>query len=223
VRGDFDLVPNVNHIQFVDTKSLADGDTPEIDLRAQSPVIDAAGVEHIVNLRISGPMREMQIDLSTEDGLDRAQTALLLFTGRTTTANERQSTQNPTVGANISTGIDIAGQAARDAVDNLMQPIIGDAFERFVGMQLRLTVGPDGFEGRVRKRISRRLNFQAEALFGFQGSSRQSLQFDMTTIDYLSFALGAQRLTLQQDGVGLTQPIIGNLELRFDYPLRFGW
>ena len=88
------------------------------------------------------------------------------------------TTQNPTVGANFNTGLDIAGQATRDTIANLMEPIIGDTFERAVGVQLRLTVGPDGFEGRLTKRISRYTKFQAEALMGFQGTSRQTLQMD---------------------------------------------
>jgi hypothetical protein len=219
LRGDFDIVPNVNHIIFVDTKSVADGDTPELDLQATNLVVDASGNEHEVTMRIHGPMREMQIDLSTRSGLDRAQTALLLFTGRTTTAAERQAAQNPTVGANFSTGVDIAGQATRDAIANLMQPIIGDTFERFIGAQLRLTVGPDGFEGRVRKRISRYLNFQAQGLFGFQGQSRQNAQLDFWLTDYFTFATGLQRLTMQQSGISQTLQS-GNLELKFDFPIR---
>ena len=127
LRGDFDLVPNVNHVTFVETKSVADGETPDIQIEAQNPVVDAAGVEHIVRMNIHGPVREMQIDLSTDDGLDRSQTAMLLLTGRTTTASDRLTTQNPTVGANLNTGFDIAGQLTRDTIDNLMQPIIGDA------------------------------------------------------------------------------------------------
>jgi TamB, inner membrane protein subunit of TAM complex len=221
LRGDFDLVPNVNHITFVETKSLADGETPEIQVEAQNPVIDAAGVEHVVRMNIHGPVREMQIDLSTDDGLDRSQTALLLLTGRTTTVNDRQTTQNPTVGANVNTGLDIAGQATRDTIANLMEPIIGDTFERVVGAQLRLTVGPDGFEARVRKRISRYMNFQIEALQGFQGTSRQSLQFDQWLLDYITVTGGVQRLVLlQQPGLNETPPWNWNAELRWDFPIR---
>src|SRR5690348_17484097 len=70
------LVPNVNHVTFVETKSLAAGDTPEINVEAQNPVIDSAGAEHNVRMNIHGPVREMQIDLSTDDGLDRKSTRL---------------------------------------------------------------------------------------------------------------------------------------------------
>ena len=221
LRGEFDLVPNVNHVTFVETKSLADGETPEINIEAQNPVIDASGAEHNVRMNIHGPVREMQIDLSTDDGLDRNQTALLLLTGRTSTASDRVATQNPTVGANIGTGLDIAGQATRDAIDNLMQPIIGETFERALGLQLRLTVGPDGFEGRLRKRISRYTNFQADGLWGFQGQSRMTLHFEQWLRDYITISTGAQRLVLsQQQGPGEALPINFNMELRWDYAIR---
>jgi hypothetical protein len=222
LRGYFDLVPNVNHITFVETKSVAEGETPEIYVEAQNVVVDASGVERTVRMNIHGPLREMQIDLSTADGLDRSQTALLLLTGRTTTnSSDRLSTQNPTVGANLNTGIDIAGQATRDAIANLMEPIIGDTFERAVGVQLRLTVGPDGFEGRLRKQINRVFWLQADTLFGFQGQSRWQLQGETWIIDYLSLVGGVQRQTLVlQPGLNESLPINTSLELRWDFPIR---
>ena len=98
MRGDFDLVPNVNHVTFIATKSIADGDTPDLHLEATNLVTDANGNEHNVRMRISGPMREARIDLSSDDGLDRNQAAMLLLTGRTASDSQRVSTQNPTVG-----------------------------------------------------------------------------------------------------------------------------
>ena len=83
MRGDFDLVPNVNHVTFIATKSIADGDTPDIAIEAVNQVTDANGADHNVRMRIHGPLREAQIDLSSDDGLDRNQTAFLLLTGRT--------------------------------------------------------------------------------------------------------------------------------------------
>ena len=104
---------------------------------------------------------------------------MLLITGRTASESQRVSTQNPTVGANAATMGDVGGQITRDAVDNLMQPYIDDTFYRLTGLNLRLTVGSDGFQGRVRKRISRRLNLQADYLQGFYGNSRWTAQGDV--------------------------------------------
>jgi TamB, inner membrane protein subunit of TAM complex len=221
MRGDFDLVANANHITFVETKSIADGETPELDVQAQSSVTDANGSDHQVRMRIHGPVREAQIDLSTDDGLDRTQTALLLLTGRTSTDSQRLATQSPTVGANVSTGADVAGQLTRDTLDNLMQPYIDDTFYRITGLNLRLTVGPDGFQGRIRKRISRRLNFQTDYLQGFQNKSRWATQFDLSAFDYFGLASGVERITLSsQQGVSETLPPNWNVELRLDYAIR---
>jgi autotransporter translocation and assembly factor TamB len=221
MRGDFDLVPNANHITFVETKSIADGETPELDVQAQSTVTDANALDHQVRMRIHGPLREAQIDLSTDDGLDRTQTAVLLLTGRTSTDSGRIGTQNPTVGANINSGADIAGQLTRDTLDNLMQPYVDNTFYRLTGLNLRLTVGPDGFEGRIRKRISRKLNLQSDYLQGFQNNSRWKTQVDLTPRDYFGGAVGVERVTLSsQQGVSETLPVNWNFELRLDYPIR---
>jgi hypothetical protein len=221
MRGDFDLVANANHIIFVETKSIPDGETPELEIQALSTVTDANGADHQVRLRIHGPLREAQIDLSTDDGLDRTQTAFLLLTGRTTTDSQRIGTQNPTVGANITTGADVAGQLTRDTLDNLLQPYIDNTFLKLTGLNLRLTVGPDGFQGRIRKRISRKLNLQADYLQGFQNNSKATAQFDLQGFDYLGVSLGVERLTLSsQQGVSETLPPNFSGEFRLDYPIR---
>jgi hypothetical protein len=221
MRGDFDLVPNASHITFVETKSIADGETPELDVQAMSVVADANAVDHTVRMRIHGPLRESQVDLSTDDGLDRTQTALLLLTGRTTTDAQRVGTANATVGANIDTGTAVAGQLTRDTLANLMEPYIDDTFFRLTGLNLRLTVGPDGFQGRIRKRISRELNFQTDYLQGFQNNSRWKTQFDLSEFDYFGLAVGVERITLsQQQGVSETLPPNWTTELRLDYPIR---
>ena len=111
---------------------------------------------------------------------------MLLITGRTASDSQRVSTQNPTVGANAAAMGDVGGQITRDAVDNLMQPYIDDTFYRLTGLNLRLTVGSDGFQGRVRKRISRRLNLQADYLQGFYGNSRWSARGDVWLADYVT-------------------------------------
>jgi autotransporter translocation and assembly factor TamB len=221
MRGDFDLTPNVSSVLFVASKSIADGDTPDLDIEAQNLLTDASGADHTVRIRIHGPVRESQIDLSTDDGLDRNQTALLLITGRTSTDSQRFGTQNPTVGANISTGADVAGQLTRDTLANLMEPYIDDTFYRLTSLNLRLTVGPDGFEGRIRKNISRKLTFQTDYLQGFQNQSHWTTKLDYWLRDYVTFGGGVERITLSsQQGVAETLPLNYSLELRLDYPIR---
>ncbi len=222
MRGDFDLVPNVNHVTFIATKSIADGDTPDIEIEAVNQVTDANGNDHTVHMRISGPLREAQIDLSSDDGLDRNQTAFLLLTGRTSASTSSPfGTQNATVGANLTTGADIAGQATRDTVANLMEPYIDDTFQRLTGLNLRLTVGSDGFEGRIRKRVSRYGDLQLDYLQGFQNQSHWNGQGNLWLVDYLSLGGGIEQVRLSSEqGVPETLPLNYNFELRLDYAIR---
>ncbi|HVV49425.1 MAG TPA: translocation/assembly module TamB domain-containing protein, partial [Polyangia bacterium] len=222
LRGDFDLVPNVNHVTFIATKSIADGDTPDIQIEATNLVTDANGTDHNVHMRISGPLREAQIDLWSDDGLDRNQTAFLLLTGRTSASNTSPfGTQNATVGANLSTGADIAGQATRDTVANLMEPYIDDTFQRLTGLNLRLTVGSDGFEGRIRKRVSRYGDLQFDYLQGFQNQSHWNGSGNLWLLDYVSLGGGIEQIRLSSEqGVPETLPLNYNFELRLDYAIR---
>ena len=222
MRGDFDLVPNVNHVTFIATKSIADGDTPDIQIEATNLVTDANGADHNVHMRINGPLREAQIDLSSDDGLDRNQTAFLLLTGRTSVSNSTPfGTQNATVGANLTTGADIAGQATRDTVANLMEPYIDDTFQRLTGLNLRLTVGSDGFEGRIRKRVSRYGDLQFDYLQGFQNQSHWNGSGNLWLLDYFSLGGGIEQIRLSSEqGVPETLPLNYNLELRLDYAIR---
>jgi len=222
MRGDFDLVPYANHVTFIATKSIADGDTPDIEIEATNLVTDANGQDHNVHMRISGPLREAQIDLSSEDGLDRNQTAFLLLTGRTSASNASPfGTQNATVGANLSTSADIAGQATRDTVANLMEPYIDDTFQRLTGLNLRLTVGSDGFEGRIRKRVSRYGDLQFDYLQGFQNQSHWNGSGNLWLLDYFSLGGGIEQIRLSsEEGVPETLPLNYNFELRLDYAIR---
>jgi hypothetical protein len=222
MRGDFDLVPNINHVTFIATKSIADGDTPDIQIEATNLVTDANGADHNVHMRISGPLREAQIDLSSDDGLDRNQAAFLLLTGRTSVSTSSPfGTQNATVGANLTTGADIAGQATRDTVANLMEPYIDDTFQRLTGLNLRLTVGSDGFEGRIRKRVSRYGDLQFDYLQGFQNQSHWNGSGNLWLLDYFTIGGGIEQIRLSSEqGVPETLPLNYNLELRLDYAIR---
>ena len=97
---------------------------------------------------------------------------MLLITGRTAVRVAARVDAEPDGGRQHRRPMgDVGGQVTRDTVDNLMEPYIDDTFYRLTGLNLRLTVGSDGFQGRVRKRISRRLNLQADYLQGFYGTA----------------------------------------------------
>jgi autotransporter translocation and assembly factor TamB len=225
LRGDFELVPNVNYVSFVETKSIRDGETPELNLEAQNLVTDSTGNEHNVRMRIRGPIGQAAIDLSSDDGLDRNQALVLLFSGRTTEdATRFGTTGNATLGSNFRSGTDMVGQLSRDTVANLVEPYIDDTLQLLTGqsINLRPTVGADGFELKLIWRTTRKMDFQLSFLRGFQSDSQQRYrgEFRMWLLDYLTARTFYQRLTLSPQQ-GISEDISsGNLELTFDFPLR---
>jgi len=220
LRGDFDITPNVNHITFVPTKSLAAGDTPELNIDAQNLLTDAFGNEHTVQMRITGPINQAAIDLSTAEGLDRNQTLMLLLSGRTT---EDIGTGGRTLGVNAQSGIDMMGQVSRDAVSNLVEPYIDDKIQLLTGhrLNLRPTVGADGVELKVLARASRELTLDLSYRRGFQAQQLYRGQVDTWILDYFTgHVIGEQLSYSPQPGINDQQRSL-KLELDVDYPIRF--
>ena len=220
LRGDFDITPNVNHITFVPTKSLAAGDTPELNIDATNLYPDASENEHTVQIRITGPINQAAIDLSTTDGLDRSQTLMLLLSGRTT---EDIGTGARTIGINAQSGIDMMGQASRDAVSNLVEPYIDDTLQSLTGhkLNLRPTVGADGFEVKVLARASREFTLELSYLRGFQTQVRYRAQANAWLRDYLTARLIGEQLNYSpQQGINDSVGSL-KLEMTIDYPIRF--
>jgi autotransporter translocation and assembly factor TamB len=220
LRGDFELSPNVNHVTFVPTKSIAAGDTPELNLEATNTVQDASGgAEHNVIMRISGPINMATIDLSTTDGLDRNQTMLLLLSGRTT--DDISGNGGQLFGMNRQSGLDVIGQFSRDTVSNLIEPYIDDTLQMLTGRKLNLrpTVGADGFELKVLAQSTRQFNLQLSYLRGFQTQQRYSAQGLAWFRDYLTGRVIGERLTSQLQGLPV-QTDRFSLELNVEYPFR---
>jgi len=220
LRGDFEITPNLNHITFVPTKSLAAGDTPELNIDATNLLTDASGNEHTVQMRITGPLNQAAIDLSTTEGLDRNQTMMLLLSGRTT---EDIGTGARTIGINAQSGIDMMGQASRDAVSNLVEPYIDDTLQSLTGhkLNLRPTVGADGFEVKVLARASREFTLELSYLRGFQTQVRYRAQANAWLRDYLTARLIGEQLNYSpQQGINDSVGSL-KLEMTIDYPIRF--
>jgi hypothetical protein len=220
LRGDFELVPNVNHVTFVPTKSIAAGDTPELNLQAQNIIVDASNIEHTVIMRITGPIGQATIDMTTTDGLDRNQTMLLLLSGRTT--EDLSGNGGPIFGMNSATTLSFVGQASRDAVSNLIEPYIDDTLQLLTGRKLNLrpTIGADGFEVRIRANTSREFDLELSYLRGFQGQTRYGGKGQLWLRDYVTTRVIGDRYTYSlQQGIP-RQESNYRLELTFEYPIR---
>ncbi len=220
IRGDFVLTPNVNHVTFIDTRSIGEGETPELALEAENQVNDTTGREHTVRMRITGPIGQARIDLSTDTGLDRSQTMLLLVSGR----GSDRSLSGPSFGANVGTGRDVVGQLTRDSVADLIEPYIDDTLQLLTGrkVNLRPTVGPDGFELRVGARVNRQLELHLSYLRGFLAQQRYRAEGRLWLMDYLTLrGVGDQITGTPEQGI-VEKVSSWRLELGLDYPIRFG-
>jgi autotransporter translocation and assembly factor TamB len=225
LRGDFDLVPDVNFITFEPTRSLEDLETPWIDIKAENLVTDNNGSEHLVRMRISGPVGQARIEFSSDTGLNQNQALLLLLSGQPSLSPARFGTGNPTLGRNLNTGVDIAGQATRDVMSSLIEPYIADTLALLTGdrLALRPTVGSDGLEMRLFGRFSRQLRLQMSYLRGFQNQQRARGEAALWLADYVNLRSFGEYLQFQpQPGINETFSSV-NLELSLEYPLRLPW
>jgi hypothetical protein len=164
-------------------------------------------------------MNQAAIDLSTAQGLDRNQTLRFLLSGQT---SEDTGTGGHPIGGNSPSGIDLMGQASRDAVASLVEPYIDDTLQSVTGhkLNLRPTVGADGFELKVLARASRELTLELSYLRGFQTPDRYRIQGNAWFRDYLTARLIGERLSyLPQQGI-TDQANALRLELTIDYPIR---
>jgi autotransporter translocation and assembly factor TamB len=222
VRGEFALVPNVNHITFVDTKSIERGETPELNLEAEAIVVDSTSREHVVRMRISGPVSQAQIDLSSNTGLDRNQATLLLLSGRTSEQDTVfGGTPNATLGANVRTGTDVIGQISRDSVADFLEPYIDDTLQLITGgkVNLRPTFGPDGFELRL-ERIGRQFDFQLSLRRGLDSQKQYRAESSLWLMDYLTLRGFLEQVTFTpQEGI-IEDARSLRLELTLDFPIR---
>jgi hypothetical protein len=223
LRGEFTLIPNVNHVTFVDTKSIAAGETPELNLEAEALVTDSTNREHSVRMRITGPVGQAQIELEGS-GLDRNQALLLLVSGRTTD-QETGLGGNPTLSANVSTGTDVIDQLARDSVADFLEPYIDDTMQLLTGgrLNLRPTVGPEGFEVRMDFRQGRTFDFQLSLLRGLENRRQYRAEFRWWLADHVTAVGRAERVSFTpQEGI-VDDDSTGQLELSLDFPIRWSF
>jgi hypothetical protein len=224
LRGDFTLVPNVNHITFVDTKSIQEGETPELNLEAEALVTDSTNREHSIRMRISGPVGQAQIDLSGP-GLDRNQALLLLVSGRTTDQETGLGGRNPTLSADVGTGTDVIDQLARDSVADFLEPYIDDTLQLLTGgrLNLRPTVGPEGFEVRMNLRQGRTFDLQLSLLRGLENRRQYLAEFRVWLRDYVTLVGRGERVSFTpQEGI-VDDESRGHLELSVDFPILWSF
>jgi hypothetical protein len=114
--------------------------TPTLDIRSESEYRDFSGEDHLVVLTLTGPLGQLQWDLFTTAGLNKAQTFLLIVSGRTPEEARRVIGDEP-VGRGPG---DFAGTRSTEApdgslalVDQLVKDLAGDFFSLLIEDSIR--------------------------------------------------------------------------------------
>jgi hypothetical protein len=214
-------VPNVNQITFVETKSLERGETPELNLEMESLVTDHTGRDHLVRMRVTGPVRQAHIDLSTDTGLDRSQALLLVVSGRT---GEVVGGLNSTGAGNASAsslgsgGSDVVGQLLSD----ILEPYIDGPMQKLTQgkLFLRPTVGPQGLELRLDARLSRQFDLHATYQRGLETRDQLRLESNLWLMDYVSLGGQYQKESNSSQQGLVEESSATKLKLSIDFPIR---
>jgi hypothetical protein len=112
-------------------------DTPYLDLRSESDYVDINGQNHLVMLSLRGPIANLNWDLSTAAGLNKAQAFGLILLGRTPDDARKTLLGEEVIGrrpgefnGNRSTVATESNLAA--ATDELAKDLAGDFFSLFI-------------------------------------------------------------------------------------------
>ena len=115
---------------------------------------DTAGQDHVVVLSLSGSLSHLTWDLTTKEGLNKAETLALIVTGRapedvTRRSNDILSTDTSNVPTTTDSG-GAADQVIKDVAGNAISLLVGDPLHNVHLLDVeRLEVGPGsiGFHG----------------------------------------------------------------------------
>jgi hypothetical protein len=116
-------------------------DNPTLDIQSEADYRDPTGRDHLITLRVNGPLSALTWDLMTSTGYDKSQTFALIFLGRTP-EQVRQSIGDNTVGID-PTRIDPTTNPSAGAADQLIKDFAGNWVSLLLGNSLEQITGLD--------------------------------------------------------------------------------
>lgn len=104
--------------------------TPTLDIRSESEYRDISGQTHLITLSLRGPIGQLDWDLATNTGLNKAQTFTLIFIGRSPDEARRALGDEAigTTGANTSTAGTGTSSGSLVVADQLLKQLAGEYF-----------------------------------------------------------------------------------------------
>jgi hypothetical protein len=109
--------------------------TPTVSLQSEGDYRDSGGQYHLITFTVSGSWSRAEWDLYTSSGLNKAQTAVLLFSGRTP-AELRKSLGDESPGLDPGR-LETASNTSDNAADQILKDVAGDFISLLVEDTLR--------------------------------------------------------------------------------------
>jgi autotransporter translocation and assembly factor TamB len=122
-------------VTFAPTRTFPDG-TPTLDLHAEADYKDAGGQAHLIHLTLKGTLSNIDWDLRTEAGLNRAQTIQLAL-ARRTPDEVRVALGDTAIGKPGAVADATAGGGGFVYADQFVKDLSGDFFSLLIGDSLR--------------------------------------------------------------------------------------
>ncbi len=114
--------------------------TPELNIRSEADYRDPSGQDHLVTLTIRGNLTRLSWDLTTASGFNKAQTLVLIFSGRAPDDVRRSLGDNA---ISDPTRIDPSTSSSQGLTDELVKDLASTQLEKWVGNTLRDLSGLD--------------------------------------------------------------------------------
>jgi TamB, inner membrane protein subunit of TAM complex len=152
---------------------------PTLDVKSDAQFRDLSGQDHVITLSIEGSLQELQWDLTTSTGYNKAQTLSLLVLGRNqeqlrrSLGDQSLGTVDPTSGdvsTNPSTGV--TDQIVKDLAGDWVSGLLGDSVQRYTPFDvLRIEVAFGSIGLRVEKRFLENFNVIGDGEQTIRGST----------------------------------------------------
>jgi hypothetical protein len=140
--------------------------------------------EHMVTLSITGPLTRLVIDMSTDTGLNFAQTLILIGFNRTQDEIRQQARGDEgrvvsqgggsqSVGGSGDGTLSEADRVVKDVFGDVVSAIIEDPIKKTFPLDcVRLEVGTESAQFYTCLRVGRRVKLEGEVEYGYQGQNR---------------------------------------------------
>jgi hypothetical protein len=156
-------------------------ETPILNITSESDFRDFNGQDHVVQLTLKGPIANLDWDLSTNSGLNKAQTFTLIFAGRTPEETRRVfgdeaiGARPGPAGTQVSTAegpLQAADQVVKDLAGDFFALLIEDPIRNFTSLDVaRLELGTSSVGFRGEKSFTKSLRVVGEVDRSLRGWS----------------------------------------------------